>query len=41
LACSSEMWHSECAVCGTGLSTDEQDFNGLCGYHYNLGTKDD
>jgi hypothetical protein len=41
LACSDEIWHAECAVCGTALSTDEQDFGGLCGYHHNVATKDD
>jgi hypothetical protein len=41
LACSSEKWHQECMICGTGLSTDEQELGGLCGYHHHVATKDD
>lgn len=41
LACSGELWYHECAVCGNGLSSDEQEFNGLCSYHYDVATKDD
>jgi hypothetical protein len=41
LGCEAELSHDECAVCGEALSTDEQDFGGLCGYHYHLATKDD
>lgn len=33
--------HKTCAVCDATISLDEQEFNGLCGYHYNVMTKDD
>jgi hypothetical protein len=41
LACSSPLHYFECAVCHRSLSSGEQDFGGVCGYHYNLATKDD
>jgi hypothetical protein len=41
LACSSPLHYSECAVCHQSLSSGEQEFGGLCGYHHNQATKDD
>jgi RecJ-like exonuclease len=41
IACSATPEHEECAVCGVGLGPDEQDFDGLCGYHYNQARNDD
>ena len=40
VVCLESRTYTECAICGTDLDTDEQDFNGLCGYHYNVVTKD-
>lgn len=40
-ACGAERSYHECAVCGESLGLDEQDFNGLCGYHHWQATKDD
>lgn len=39
--CGTSRTHTACAICGEYLSTDEQDLNGLCGYHYHIATKDD
>ncbi len=39
--CGTSRIHSACAICGEYLSTDEQDLNGLCGYHYHMAMKDD
>jgi hypothetical protein len=41
VACGEGHAYTECAVCGQRLSSDEQDFNGLCGYHYDRAMKDD
>ncbi|AVA34662.1 hypothetical protein RN01_30445 [Cupriavidus sp. SHE] len=41
IACDATPKHDECAVCGAGIGPDEQEFNGLCGYHYNQMMKDD
>jgi hypothetical protein len=41
LACSESRGHHECAVCHAYLGTDEQEFGGLCGYHYDQVHKDD
>jgi len=32
--CLSKFGYDNCAVCGAGLTGDEQDFHGLCGYHH-------
>jgi hypothetical protein len=34
LKCLSKLEYDNCAVCGAGLTGDEQDFHGLCGYHH-------
>ena len=39
--CGAERRYQSCSLCGEYLSTDEQDLNGLCGYHYHLAMKDD
>ncbi|TDT86706.1 hypothetical protein [Pseudodesulfovibrio indicus] len=39
--CEESRSYRECSVCGEDLSLDEQEFNGLCGYHYHQMTKDD
>lgn len=41
LACGATRKYSTCIHCESGLSSDEQKFNGLCGYCYHLSTKDD
>ncbi|KVL18275.1 hypothetical protein [Burkholderia cepacia] len=41
LACSATPEHHTCPVCGSNLGPDEQEFNGLCAYHYNQAMKDD
>jgi hypothetical protein len=33
--------YTSCARCGAGLSTDEQELNGLCGYCHHISFKDD
>lgn len=40
-ACGGSLLYYECAVCGESLSSDDQDFNGLCDYHHWLAMKDD
>lgn len=39
--CGARRAHTSCAICGEYLSTDEQDLNGLCGYHHHVTMKDD
>lgn len=41
LLCRAELSHFECAVCGTSLGPEDQDNNGLCGYHKWQADKDD
>ncbi|MBU67013.1 MAG: hypothetical protein CL858_26775 [Cupriavidus sp.] len=41
LACTTTPEYDTCAVCSAGLGPDEQEFNGLCGYHYHQAMKDD
>lgn len=31
--CQAELEHSKCEFCGEPLRQDDQDNNGLCGYH--------
>ncbi len=33
IACDATSKHEKCEVCGAGIGPDEQEFNGLCGYH--------
>ncbi|MGT2476663.1 hypothetical protein [Paraburkholderia terrae] len=40
-ACGATPAHDHCAVCHAHLGPDEQDYNGLCGYHYHQAMKDD
>ncbi|UIJ38690.1 hypothetical protein LWC08_03735 [Desulfobaculum bizertense] len=41
LSCGYKRLYTECARCHDGISIEEQDFGGLCGYCYNLCIKDD
>lgn len=41
LACSATPEFDTCAVCNASLGPDEQEFNGICGYHYHQMMKDD
>lgn len=41
VACGAKLSYLECVVCGEALSTDEQGYRGLCGYHHHTATKDD
>lgn len=41
VACKGELEFTECAICGEDLGTDDQDNNGLCGYHAWQAQKDD
>ena len=41
LLCRGELSHFECAVCGETLGPEDQDNNGLCGYHKWQADKDD
>lgn len=41
VACGATPAHDHCAVCHAHLGPDEQDYNGLCGYHYDQSMKDD
>ena len=41
LLCRAELSHFECAVCGATLGPEDQDNNGLCGYHKWQAEKDD
>lgn len=40
IVCSATPHHRTCAVCGRGLSIEEQQFDGLCSYHYGLAARD-
>jgi hypothetical protein len=40
-ACGATPEHDHCAVCHAHLGPDEQDYNGLCGYHFHQAMKDD
>ena len=33
--------YTECLICGAGLTPEEQDLGGLCGFHHHVITKDD
>lgn len=39
IACCATLHYALCALCGEGLSADEQDLNGLCSYHYHMANK--
>jgi transcription elongation factor Elf1 len=39
--CGATRSYRNCVLCGEYLSLEEQDLNGLCGYHYHIATKDD
>lgn len=41
VACKGDLEFTECAICGEGLGPDDQDNNGLCGYHAWQAQKDD
>jgi hypothetical protein len=41
IACLSSLHHYECAICGHPLTSDQQDFGGLCSYHYEVAVKDE
>ena len=41
LACSEGLHYFECAVCHQALGPAEQQFGGLCGYHYSGAHKDE
>lgn len=41
IACETELEFTECAICGETLGPDDQDNNGLCGYHAWQVQKDD
>lgn len=41
LACGTSPKHERCAVCSAHLGPEEQEYNGLCGYHYHQLGKDD
>jgi hypothetical protein len=41
MACGGKLYYAECALCGEGLSVDEQDLGGLCGYHHHMANKND
>ncbi|MDR5759757.1 zinc ribbon domain-containing protein [Caballeronia sp. LZ035] len=41
VACGTTPKHDRCAVCHAHLGPDEQEYNGLCGYHFHQATKDD
>lgn len=38
--CEADLEHEECSICGEALGQDDQDNNGLCGYHNHLWLKD-
>jgi len=40
-ACGASLLYDECTICGDSLGPDDQEFDGLCGYHYNQAMKDD
>lgn len=39
--CGAKRQYSSCYICGEELGTDEQEFDGLCCYHFNVMSKDD
>jgi transcription elongation factor Elf1 len=39
--CGTSRAYASCAICGASLSTNEQDFNGLCDYHNHMAMKND
>lgn len=39
--CGYSREYTQCAVCHCSIGIEEQEFNGLCSYHYNLAMKDD
>ena len=41
LLCRAELSYTECVVCGADLGPEDQDGNGLCGYHKWQAEKDD
>lgn len=41
VACGATPAHDECAICHTHLGPEDQEFNGLCGYHFHQAMKDD
>jgi DNA-directed RNA polymerase subunit RPC12/RpoP len=41
LLCDAELSYATCSACSEPLSTDDQDNDGLCSYHYYLFNKDD
>lgn len=41
IACDATPEYHECAVCYSEIGPDEQEFNGLCGYHYSQMMRDD
>jgi hypothetical protein len=41
MMCEATILYGECAVCHKTLTVEEQIFDGLCGYHHHLMTKDD
>lgn len=40
-ACGGSLSYYTCACCCEALGPDDQDYGGLCGYHYHLAMKDD
>ncbi len=41
MACAAELDYTECSVCGEALGPDDQDNDGLCGYHAHQAQKGD
>lgn len=41
VACESKLEHANCVLCSTGLSTEDQHFDGFCSYCYWQSTKED
>ncbi|MGH8109957.1 MAG: hypothetical protein ACREO1_14710 [Arenimonas sp.] len=41
IACAATLEFTACAVCDEPLGTEDQELNGLCGYHHHQLTKDD
>jgi hypothetical protein len=40
-ACTTTRNYEECSICGTDLTPEEQEFEGLCGYHQYVMSRDD
>lgn len=40
-ACGESLTYHACDICNDSLGPDDQEFDGLCGYHHHLTTKDD